>query len=115
MAALGQDFGEPLLAENYFCKTSIPTASYALDMDAAATQPRNLFVASARLKNERIAIYTEEGTPIQNMEVCLGLIIEQLVCNGATRTNAERFFDDLNKQGFAELHQPITLTSFSVT
>jgi hypothetical protein len=74
-------------------------------MDIPVTRPRDSLVASARLKDDKTAIYTEEGTPIQDEEFPLSLIKQQLEANGATTENAVRFLDDLQKLGYAELRQ----------
>lgn len=83
-------------------------------MEPNVTRPRNLLVASARLKDDKTAYYSEEGTPIQNHEFPVELIKQQLEANGATTENAERFLDDLLKHGHAELQQNIVVSRFSV-
>jgi len=75
-------------------------------------QPK--LVARAWLKDDAMAHYSEEGTPLQNRVLTLDQLRMQLSCGGAFRENIDAFVAALQSSGFAEIRQPKVMTQFGV-
>jgi hypothetical protein len=72
-------------------------------------------VASARLRNDGMVIYSQEGMPpIEDQEMPLEQVKIQLECNGASPEKADQFVNDLQRLGVAELREHVSISSVSV-
>jgi hypothetical protein len=81
--------------------------------ESAICPLRSMLVATAQRRPDGKAIYSEEGTPLQNRVLTVAQLRTQLSRNGAFSDNIEKFVRTLLADGFAEIRQPLPKTHVS--
>jgi hypothetical protein len=82
-------------------------------MDQRRRESQSKLEASARLRDDGVVIYSQNGEPpIENEEWELHNIKTQLASCGASHSDADKFLDDLRLHGVAELRLRLTPMDF---
>lgn len=84
-------------------------------LEATINPVQSILTATARLRSDGKALYSVEGTPLQNRVLTITQLRTQLSCNGAFSDNIDTFVRTLQTSGFAELRQPKLMAQFFTT
>jgi len=81
-------------------------------VDATVLPAQRILIATAKLRRDGRAIFSIEGTPLQDQILTLDQLRRQLSGNGAFSENVKKFVGMLQTTGVAEIRQPKLMAKF---